>query len=431
MYNRRFYEYGGDTMQPDSSGQGIMQTAPQGMQQQGMPQPPLADQAQGQGQPQIKDPNHALQIIIQMLIAQGIPPEQAKQIAMQMIQAVAQGGMGEMDDNRIQARFGGIMHSEGREHYGIGSIFKSVGKAVSGVVKGVTSAVKSVASSPIGKAALAAAAIYYGGPMLSTALGGPSSWLGIAEPFSELGGTQGILGFGGQFAPMSGSLLSGLSGGNGILNSITSGASNLLGKYGTSALIGSAAGVLGGALMNQPPQQNPGESDADYQKRVADWNAIYKSGLTNPTLSSANNPETFYANNPFYAQRRPTDIGVNRGYAYGGRIGYEDGGISGIIGQATKEGFFGTPMLAHGGVPTGTPRQNQHGVKEIDYRDNGGYVPPIGIKEKADDIPAMLSNNEFVFTADAVRNAGHGDVNEGAHRMYKLMKHLEAGGVVA
>jgi hypothetical protein len=42
----------------------------------------------------------------------------------------------------------------------------------------------------------------------------------------------------------------------------------------------------------------------------------------------------------------------------------------------------------------------------------------------------MLSNNEFVFTADAVRNAGHGNVNKGAQRMYKLMKHLEAGGVV-
>jgi hypothetical protein len=45
-------------------------------------------------------------------------------------------------------------------------------------------------------------------------------------------------------------------------------------------------------------------------------------------------------------------------------------------------------------------------VTELDYRETGGFVPPIGIKEKADDIPAMLSNNEFVFTADAVRNAG-------------------------
>ena len=67
------------------------------------------------------------------------------------------------------------------------------------------------------------------------------------------------------------------------------------------------------------------------------------------------------------------------------------------------------------------------GIPEIDYRDKGGYVPPIGKKERADDIPAMLSNNEFVFTANAVRNAGGGDVKAGAKKMYALMKQLEKG----
>ncbi len=70
-------------------------------------------------------------------------------------------------------------------------------------------------------------------------------------------------------------------------------------------------------------------------------------------------------------------------------------------------------------------RMNPQGVKEIDYRENGGFVPPIGIKEKADDIPAMLSNNEFVFTADAVRGAGNGNVKEGAKKMYAMMKMYE------
>jgi hypothetical protein len=70
-------------------------------------------------------------------------------------------------------------------------------------------------------------------------------------------------------------------------------------------------------------------------------------------------------------------------------------------------------------------RQNQAGVSEMDYRNTGGFVPPIGVKEKADDIPAMLSNNEFVFTADAVRAAGGGSVNKGAQKMYSLMKQLE------
>ena len=62
--------------------------------------------------------------------------------------------------------------------------------------------------------------------------------------------------------------------------------------------------------------------------------------------------------------------------------------------------------------------------KEMDYRD-GGMIP-IGSKEKADDVPARLSKNEFVMTADAVRAAGGGSVNEGARRMYNLMNNLEA-----
>ena len=64
------------------------------------------------------------------------------------------------------------------------------------------------------------------------------------------------------------------------------------------------------------------------------------------------------------------------------------------------------------------------GGKEMDLR-GGGFVP-IGKKEKADDVPARLSKNEFVMTADAVRAAGGGSVNEGAKRMYDVMNKLEA-----
>ena len=69
-------------------------------------------------------------------------------------------------------------------------------------------------------------------------------------------------------------------------------------------------------------------------------------------------------------------------------------------------------------------RNNQGGITELDYRNTGGFVP-IGVKEKADDVPAMLSKNEFVFTADAVRAAGGGSMNKGAQKMYGLMKSLE------
>jgi hypothetical protein len=61
---------------------------------------------------------------------------------------------------------------------------------------------------------------------------------------------------------------------------------------------------------------------------------------------------------------------------------------------------------------------------EMDLR-GGGFIP-MGSMEKADDVPARVSKNEFVMTADAVRAAGGGSINKGAQRMYQLMNNLEA-----
>jgi hypothetical protein len=400
------YQDGGmdQMMQPQMQEQSMMQP-------QQMMEPPLQGMEQSQ-QPDIKDPKKALEIIIQMLIAQGIPPQQAREIALQMVQAVAEGGMGEMSDERITARFGGYM---GRQQYGFGSIVSGIGKAIGSVAKGVTNAVSSVVKSPIGKAALTAAAIYFGGPMLASSLEGTAAGnflfgAGVPGMDAMSAGSLGIFGQGGMFAPMSGSLFSGISG------LMPTGVGDLVSKYGTSALISGAAGALGGALAGGVPQQNPGESDADYQRRVNEYKVLYQQGVSNPLLSITNAPMNLYPNNPFYTQRR----------AEGGRIGYQEGGIGDLVKQVTQQEFFRNNMLAAGGVPT---RKNPAGITELDYRKKGGYVPPIGIKEKADDIPAMLSNNEFVFTANAVRNAGRGDVNKGAKRMYGLMKQLEAGGM--
>ena len=80
-------------------------------------------------------------------------------------------------------------------------------------------------------------------------------------------------------------------------------------------------------------------------------------------------------------------------------------------------------MAAEGGIM-------DLGGMEKDYREEGGFVP-IGAKEKADDVPARLSKNEFVFTADAVRNAGGGDIDRGAEVMENLMNNLEQGGEVS
>jgi len=86
--------------------------------------------------------------------------------------------------------------------------------------------------------------------------------------------------------------------------------------------------------------------------------------------------------------------------AYGGRVAAQEGGLMNLGGM------------------------------EKDYRQEGGFVP-IGGEEKADDVPARLSKNEFVFTADAVRAAGGGDIDAGAEVMENVMQNLEAGGKIS
>ena len=115
------------------------------------------------------------------------------------------------------------------------------------------------------------------------------------------------------------------------------------------------------------------------------------------------NPVTDFINRGGIAGTTPVQAIFNFGQKLGQRVNQKDG-------TNPKE------------IPI---RSNKYGVKELDYRKSGGFVP-IGVKEKADDVPAMLSKNEFVFTADAVRGAGNGSINKGAQRMYNLMKNLEA-----
>ena len=109
----------------------------------------------------------------------------------------------------------------------------------------------------------------------------------------------------------------------------------------------------------------------------------------------------------------------------------QDGGIMNRINYALGgEDTASQNAMQAAGIEGLPMRQNPKGVQELDLRDNGGFIPPVGIKVKEDDIPAMLSNNEFVFTADAVRGMGDGDVELGAQRMYDQMKTLEEGGRV-
>ena len=166
---------------------------------------------------------------------------------------------------------------------------------------------------------------------------------------------------------------------------------------------------------------------------------------------------------PTVASRKysPEEMAVTyaQAAATGGRIGYDDGG-----GVYQMDLPFGEPlgltMVMNGknfgiyqnadgsrlSVPLGSDGKPNYamggrinraeggimdlGGMEKDYRAEGGFVP-IGKEEKADDVPARLSVNEFVFTADAVRNAGGGDIDQGAQVMENMMKHLEQGGQVS
>ena len=126
-------------------------------------------------------------------------------------------------------------------------------------------------------------------------------------------------------------------------------------------------------------------------------------------------------------------MGAPQMAAYGGRIGLANGGVLGshVPGYTTPPGYnrFDYPS---GGVRV---RRAEGGLMSLggmekDYRAEGGFVP-IGGEEKADDVPARLSKNEFVFTADAVRAAGGGDIDSGAEVMQNVMENLESGGEIS
>jgi len=140
-------------------------------------------------------------------------------------------------------------------------------------------------------------------------------------------------------------------------------------------------------------------------------------------------------------------MGLGEGQKDGGRIGYKGGAnrvsellilrdnllandedvsdIEAEIFQLTGKTFKSVGGISD--IPTGKIRKNNAGVTERDYREEGGFVP-VGIKERADDVPAMLSKNEFVMTADAVRGIGNGSVEEGSKKLYNTMKQAEKVG---
>ena len=258
----------------------------------------------------------------------------------------------EDEDKAVNLRLagGGIasLDDMDREGFLLGGIAKGLKKAVRGI--------KKLAKSPIGKAAIAAAAIKFGGGLSGlrgTLFGQAGSRVGQAFVpfkqglFTKLGLTQG----GGSLMPTA-------------LGGIT------------------LASTLAGAMT---PKE--GEDKFDLAK--------------------------YYGDSQLEPSQSIRGMGSEFDFYGGERMRVAEGGSTEKEPVAKKT----MPLLDMDGM-------------EKDYREEGGFVP-IGRMEKADDVPARLSKNEFVFTADAVRNAGDGDVDKGAEVMYNMMKNLESGGDVS
>jgi hypothetical protein len=350
-----------------------------------------------------------------------------------------------------------------RQGYGFGSFVK---KAVRGV--------KKVVKSPLGKAAIAGA-IGFGIP--GTSFGGLMGRAGMfgGQGATGMFGTKGlgsIFGNAGKFSKV-----------GDMFRKDGAGSALSYGKLGLGAL--GAASVAAPFLMG-------GGGDDDVEDVVQlDPNAAvqsaknYYSGQGNAGAGLNFMPQKKYVNQNFYAAD-----GGRAGYAMGGMTDEEEEfmrsgagqrrimpqtflAMGGGAGEAQAEqmlqaefikyknrggelsfqefvqavmqqqqqaqGMQQPTMAANGGrmgyaeggiMDTEAAEMIDMGGQEKDYRDEGGFVA-MGGEERADDVPARLSKNEFVFTADAVRQAGGGDIDRGSEVMQNMMDNLEQGGQIS
>jgi len=334
---------------------------------------------------------------------------------------------------------------EVRQRYGLGSFVKKIGRGVKKGIKGI----KKFAKSDLGKAAL----LYAGG----TYLGGMKAFGG-----SGIGGKTGLKKFG--FENFGKRLFSPTG---------TDGFSNIFNPF-----IGSGETEL---TADQKILLNKKKSELTV-KDMLDLKKIPGYGDKTPALVKYGIPAAMAASYLFTKNEEPDNLDeeMMKNYkdtsglkeqiasypefrfqvpeqyrlADGGRIGYDMGGdvemasygyddamneTRELFMQYKKSGIIPMEMefeefleLLQGSKQKEEPNRvmaQEGGImnlggNEMDLR-GGGFVP-LGAKEKADDVPARLSKNEFVFTADAVRAAGGGSVDKGADLMYKTMKNLES-----
>ena len=273
------------------------------------------------------------------------------------------------DGGRIGAMGGGVMGglADGNFDFENARQMYGLGK----LVKKVTRSVKKIAKSPIGKAAL----LYTGLGGLGSIAGGGTFFGNFASPIAQMQGVGSIFskkGLGNIASRIGlGSMQTFVDSGSPAFEKFVP---NMLGRVLTSpSTLIAGTSLLAGALSPEEEQEAQQISD--------------ETGIDIATIRA--NPNQYLAR----------------------RFRAEGGSMKEPVAKKTM------PLLDMDG-------------QEMDLRAEGGFVP-IGRMEKADDVPARLSKNEFVFTADAVRNAGDGDVDKGAEVMYNMMKNLESGGEVS
>ena len=322
---------------------------------------------------------------------------------------------------RVPAAFGGIMDTEtGRRGYFLGSIKKAV--------KGVAKAAGKVLRSPIG---LAAAGYFLGGGGIGSFQGWGKKGFGKSPLAMSRFFQKNIAKKGMPFKP----------GGFDYLKAFTTLSPALaftsLADAPKQETLGGAGG--GGKLVD--PLTN---KEASPREMIASLNEAID--------NADGDPDKIAAIKAAYRFLPPIQkLGQHGGvYPYevkdGGRIGFSEGGWEAEwdeiyedyklkqikLGKeyVSKEEFI--DMHRDNNAQGGRIRAQEGGLMDLggmekDYRNNGGFVA-IGGEERADDVPARLSRNEFVFTADAVRGAGGGDIDKGAEIMENVMKNLEQGG---
>jgi len=271
------------------------------------------------------------------------------------------------DGGRVGLMEGGMPYEGGIMDLESGRQMYFLGK----LVKKATRAVKKIVKSPVGKIGLGA--LMFGGMGGFSGLGS-GGFGGFAKKFGFDAIKKKIAGAGiGKLAGLSigGGLLAGALAGKGYEDEDGDGFDD---KTGFSVEEYRKKGAEGKGPIAF--RADGGMSDVENDPQYKGWKRVFEV-------------------NPEAAEMHPKHREFVKYYQNTERQGKEEGGLMDLKGM------------------------------EMDFREDGGFVP-IGKKERADDVPARLSKNEFVMTADAVRGAGDGNIDKGAQKMYNLMDKLEA-----